>query len=150
MDSSNEISTGANFTGRMAFVGSFKDAVDLGGGTLTGAGGWDVFVTAFGGFPTGIPDADVTDGRLRAYPNPFNPRTTITYSALQPGPVQLQLYDVRGRLVRVLHDGWKPAGDYVASWDARDDRGEPVASGVYFIRFISAGKIQTHRVVLLK
>ena len=145
------IAAAANLTGRMAFVGSFKDAVNFGGGNLTGAGGWDTFATAFGETVTGIPGIASGESYLRAHPNPFNPRTTISYSVARTGPIQLEIYDVRGRRVRVLADGWRPVGEHSSSWDGLDDRGQPVASGVYFTRLQSVGqKSLTQRVVLLK
>ncbi|MDD5718793.1 MAG: hypothetical protein PHQ53_03800 [Candidatus Krumholzibacteria bacterium] len=64
-------------------------------------------------------------------PNPFNPRTTIFYEVSAPGPVKLAIYDVRGRQVRVLVDGWHRAGSAAVAWDGCDAEGRACASGVF-------------------
>jgi hypothetical protein len=144
------IAAAASATGGIAFVGSFKDSVDCGGGNLTGSGGWDTFVARFGSLATGIPAHTAHNPYLRAHPNPFNPQTTITYSVPESGVARLQLYDVQGRHIRTLVDRWMTAGHHAATWDGRDGRGRNVASGVYFVRFESSGHILTSRVVMLK
>lgn len=65
------------------------------------------------------------------YPNPFNPSTTITYSLPRSGQVYLQLYDLRGCLVKSLVNGAQEPGMHSVQWDATNDNGEHVASGVY-------------------
>ena len=69
---------------------------------------------------------------LYNYPNPFNPVTHIRYDLPEAGFARLAVYDVRGALVRTLAEEQHEAGRYMATWDARTDRGETVASGVYF------------------
>jgi hypothetical protein len=83
-------------------------------------------------------------------PNPFNPTTTIKYSVPAPGMVDLRVYDVNGRLVRILVDEQKPAGDHTAIWDGRDDTDGVAASGVYFCRLEAGGVRQAKKLVLLK
>ncbi len=78
------------------------------------------------------------------YPNPFNPETWIPYQIAASSEVSISIYDVRGRLVKTLELGFKPAGTYVdrynaAHWNGRDERGEKVASGIYFYK-IQAGQ----------
>jgi len=84
-------------------------------------------------------------------PNPFNPATTIRYDLAGDGHVTLRIYDVAGRVVRVLRDGAvEPAGRHEVTWDGRDQTGAAVASGVYFYRLETGGHIETRRMVLLK
>ncbi len=75
-----------------------------------------------------------------AYPNPFNSNVTIVYSASNLGPqppqVKLQIFDIRGRVVRTLVDDRMPMGTYRAIWDGTNDRGEPVSSGTYIARLM--------------
>ncbi|MDH3214996.1 MAG: T9SS type A sorting domain-containing protein [Candidatus Krumholzibacteria bacterium] len=149
-DKDYSISAAASAGGEMAFVGTFKDAVDCGAGNLLGSGGWDTFVAKFGQTPTGILPVTPDGLRLRAQPNPFNPLTTITYTVHQPGLARLRVYDVRGRYIRSLADGWTTAGPHTATWDGSDRRGDAVSSGVYFLRLQSAGQDLTRRVVLIK
>jgi subtilisin family serine protease len=72
-----------------------------------------------------------------AVPNPFNPSTELHFSLPRPADVSLRLYDVSGRLVRVLHEGALPAGDHHRRWDGRDDGGRAVASGAYYARLVT-------------
>ncbi len=83
-------------------------------------------------------------------PNPFNPSTEIRYAVDQPGEVRLDIYDVRGRRVRELVAYHTDAGRFSLNWNGRDDRGRSVASGVYLVRWQSAGKSDTRRAVLIR
>lgn len=83
-------------------------------------------------------------------PNPFNPFTRITYSVPAGGHVRLAVYDVTGRLVETLVEGPRLAGTHTVIWDAKDDRGREVASGVYFLRLFHAGQVRTRKLVLLR
>jgi flagellar hook assembly protein FlgD len=69
---------------------------------------------------------------LQNYPNPFNPQTTIEYGVSEPWThVRIVVYDISGRVVKVLLDEERPAGKHAVLWDGRNDRGEAAASGVY-------------------
>jgi photosystem II stability/assembly factor-like uncharacterized protein len=84
------------------------------------------------------------------YPNPFNPRTTIRFSTARAGAVKLQVYDLRGRLVRTLVDESRPAGPYSEVWDGRDNRGSGAAAGIYFYRLETGGQVLQQKMTLLK
>ena len=91
-------------------------------------------------------------GRLGpCYPNPFNPRTTISYSLSATGRARLRLYDAAGKAVRTLVDiPMQGAGCHRAVWDGRDAAGRPVAPGIYFSR-LEAGRFSaTQRMTLLR
>lgn len=87
-----------------------------------------------------------------AYPNPFNPETTIRYGVKERGRVSIKIYNVEGKLVRTLVDEVKvpQAGGFAARWDGRNESNETVASGVYFYRLKTRSFIQTRKMVLLK
>ncbi len=68
------------------------------------------------------------------YPNPFNPITTISYQLPKASYVRLTLFSSTGQEIRTLVDGNMPAGSHNIQWDALDDTGNNVASGVYFYR----------------
>ncbi|HKW14801.1 MAG TPA: T9SS type A sorting domain-containing protein [Candidatus Krumholzibacteria bacterium] len=88
---------------------------------------------------------------LENYPNPFNPTTTIRYSLPEATKVTLAVYDVGGRLVRMLvHNVNKPAGVFEAEWNGTDTRGNSVASGVYLYRLVAGTETLTRKAVLLK
>jgi hypothetical protein len=83
-------------------------------------------------------------------PNPFNPRTTIRFDLPAAGPVSLSVYDLAGRLVKVLVEGEIPAGSHEAVWDGRDSAGRGMASGGYFARLQAGGKVETVRMGLVR
>jgi photosystem II stability/assembly factor-like uncharacterized protein len=83
-------------------------------------------------------------------PNPFNPMTTIRFSLPARGDVRLQVFDVRGRLVRTLVDGARLAGAHEVTWDGRDDRGAGVASGVYLYQLQTDAEMLQRRMLLVK
>ena len=99
---------------------------------------------------------DVRETRLLPnYPNPFNPETWIPYQLSKAADVSVTIYDVGGRLVRTVSVGFKPIGYYLtreraAYWDGRNETGEPVSSGVYFLQFVAGDFATTQRVVIVK
>ena len=82
------------------------------------------------------------------YPNPFNPTTGIAFSLAERGHARIAIYDVSGRLVKVLVDEDVDAGPSFVTWSGKDDGGRDVASGTYFAR-MSAGGIFTERKMVL-
>jgi hypothetical protein len=84
------------------------------------------------------------------HPNPFNPSTTINYQLPKNGQVRLTIYNSLGQEVRTLVDSELLAGYYQTLWDARDNAGRLVGSGVY-VSVLEAGEfVQTKKMVLLK
>ena len=83
-------------------------------------------------------------------PNPFNPRTTLSFDLPAAGRVRLEIFDARGRRVRVLVDEVLPAGRHAAVWDGTDAGGRALASGVYLCRMEAAAYRRTVRMTLLK
>ena len=78
------------------------------------------------------------------YPNPFNPRTTISYTLDAAQSVRLTIYAVDGRLVRRLQDGSREAGEHRVVWDGLDGGGRAVPSGTYLYR-LEAGAVRETR-----
>ncbi len=83
-------------------------------------------------------------------PNPFNPKTEITFALQAAGEVSLNVFDVEGRLVRVLAEGDHTAGEHRVTWDGRDDAGRTMSSGVYFYKLSGAADSQMRKMLLLK
>ena len=73
------------------------------------------------------------------FPNPFNPATTIKYALPQAADVELTVYNVVGQPVRTLVAEHQSAGHYVVEWDATNDSGYSLSSGMYFYR-LQAGE----------
>ncbi len=68
------------------------------------------------------------------YPNPFNASATIRYDLPSAGRVRLSIYNVTGQWIRMLVDEMKPAGSYRVIWDAKDEAGREMSSGMYLCR----------------
>ncbi|MBN1481544.1 T9SS type A sorting domain-containing protein [candidate division KSB1 bacterium] len=84
------------------------------------------------------------------YPNPFNPMTVIEYDIAKAEQVSIKIYDIRGRLVRVLVDMNQPAGRYKVTWDATDAQSLKMPSGIYFYSIHAGDFKSSKRMVLLK
>ena len=83
------------------------------------------------------------------YPNPFNPATTIKYALPQAADVELTVYNVVGQPVRTLVAEHQSAGRYVVEWDATNDNGHSLSSGMYFYRLEAGGEFREVKKMLL-
>ncbi len=103
---------------------------------------------------SGVADAGVQADHFLlagAYPNPFNPTTTISWSTSENGPVNLSVYDISGRLTcRIIRNENMTPGSYQTIWNGRTESGMQAASGVYIIRLQQNGKQVTQRCSLQK
>ena len=86
----------------------------------------------------------------KAYPNPFNPSTTIEFSVSQSGSVRVGIFDIQGRQVATLVNEAMNAGIYRVRWNGKSSGGADVASGVYFVKVQSRGGSDTGRLALVK
>jgi hypothetical protein len=84
------------------------------------------------------------------HPNPFNPRTAIRFYLPERGGVELNVYDVRGALVRRLARGDFDSGPHAVEWDGTDAHGQPVASGMYVYRLVTDRRALSKKMMLLK
>ena len=91
-----------------------------------------------------------TPQRIKNYPNPFNPTTTIAFTIPKTSQVYLGIYDISGKLIKTLIDAPIEAGYHTVMWDGTDDNGSSVASGVYFYKLKSKGYEKTKKMLLLK
>ncbi len=118
-------------------------------GMLVGALGQGCSVSAAGAGGRGAPGAPVR--LLGSRPNPFNPSTIVAFELDRPGTVDLRVYDLAGRLVRVLVAGERlDAGPHERRWDGRDDGGRGVAAGGYVFRVDSGGHQATGAGILVR
>lgn len=86
-----------------------------------------------------------------AYPNPFNPATTIVFDILKESPIDMKIVDVTGRTVRNLLTGeMYYSGQYELSWNGLTDHGVPAAAGVYFVVMNANSYSGTLKLLLLK
>ncbi len=94
-----------------------------------------------------VPDAF---GWIVNYPNPFNASTSVYFNIARAESVTLDIYDVRGRLVRRLWEGPLTAGEHQMRWDGRDDGGFAAATGVYLSWLQSAKETHVQKMLLLR
>jgi hypothetical protein len=87
---------------------------------------------------------------LAAVPNPFNPRTVLSFSLPRAGAVRVQVFDLAGRRVATLLDGSYEAGPMSVEWDGTDEAGRAVASGTYFARAQGAGVEAATKLTLVR
>ena len=82
---------------------------------------------------------------ITAYPNPFNPSTKISFAIDSPSEIQLDVYDVNGKLIDTILNEYYQTGLHAIDWNASEH-----SSGMYFIHLVKQGKIRTQKVMLLK
>jgi flagellar hook assembly protein FlgD len=82
---------------------------------------------------------------MPAYPNPFNPATKLSFSIDAPSEIRLEIYDVSGKLVDNIANGFYQSGMHVIDWNASD-----LASGMYFVHLARGSERLTQKVMLLK
>jgi len=82
---------------------------------------------------------------MPAFPNPFNPNTTIQYSVKNSESISLEIVDVSGRVVEILLDDIIEPGNHEIAWNARNQ-----PSGIYFVKLTSGERLQTQKLILLK
>ena len=84
-----------------------------------------------------VPDnllTPISDRLLGNYPNPFNPSTRVDYSIASASYVELSVYDLLGRRLKIIESGRLQPGDHFTTWDGKNDDGKDMPSGVYFVR----------------
>ena len=84
------------------------------------------------------------------YPNPFNPTTTISYSLPLEGNISLNVYNVKGQLVRQLIDGSQLEGHYEVVWNGKDNNEKSVSSGIYFYKLSTKDETIMKKMLMLK
>ena len=85
-----------------------------------------------------------------AYPNPFNPTTTLSFSVKDAGHMSLNIYDMTGRLINTLVDGNLEQGYHKVTWEGVDATGNAVASGMYIYALQGEGISITKKMILMK
>jgi hypothetical protein len=150
--------TAADGTSGLDFYDYAEQVADVSEGRLAdGESRWFPMVNPTPGStnvgPTAVDDnTPVTPvlSRVRITPNPFNPRTEISFALGRTGDVSVNIYDVTGRLVRILHKGSMTSGDISLPWNGSDDLGRRQASGAYFARIAIDTSVTVQKMLLLK
>jgi TolB protein len=84
------------------------------------------------------------------YPNPFNPLTTFQFEIKEKSFIDFKIYDINGNKIKTLFKGWKESGNHLITWDAKNDEGNSISSGVYFIKIKCGEYIKTGKAVFMK
>jgi hypothetical protein len=97
-----------------------------------------------------LESAPVVNAVLGNYPNPFNPATSIKLQVKEISPVSIDIYNVKGQLVKNLINETVPAGVHSFEWSGSDNSSRPAASGVYFYK-VKIGELnETRKMIMLK
>ena len=102
----------------------------------------ELFTVSLSGSTIDIPSSFVLN---KAYPNPFNPSTTINFGIPKDGQVEISVYDISGRHITTITDEFLSAGYHTRIWDASS-----YASGVYMINMTAVGFRATQKIALVK
>jgi hypothetical protein len=147
--------------GGMSSAGSYvlsgttgqPDAGTLSGGTYVLAGGF----WFGGGAPSSVPETPgapagaIIETRIDPVnPNPCHGAMSVSFSLASPQVIRAEIFDVRGEHVRTILDRPLPTGRYRAGWDGTDDRGAPVASGMYLVRFTLGNEQKVQKLVVVR
>jgi hypothetical protein len=109
-----------------------------------------VGVTVTSGIPTDRPDVPLKFEMNHNFPNPFGSSTMIAYSVAGKEHVKIAAYDIQGREVRTLVDGVHEPDHYEIGWDATNSRGEPLPSGIYFLRYRAGSHVFSRKAMLIR
>jgi len=101
---------------------------------------------------TGIDESESIPAviQLSVYPNPFNAKATITIKGLRGGDVGIGIYDIQGRLIKEQQARDFQGGDKKAVWDATDNSGRRIPSGIYFVRVVTPQTVETQKILFLR
>ncbi len=98
----------------------------------------------------GQPSVPAIGPALAVYPNPFNPQTTVVFEITREQVVEVAVYDLLGRRVCILAEGFRIAGRHEVSWNGRDSLGYAISSGTYFISLETEGGVEAKKVMLIR
>ena len=101
--------------------------------------------------PNSVPEVPQSFGLYQNVPNPFNPTTQIRFDVPAGGAnATLEIFDLSGRKVSMLVDGYLSEGSHSVMWTAKDAQGQRLPSGVYFYRFKAGNYAETRKMVLMQ
>jgi hypothetical protein len=92
----------------------------------------------------------LTQPSLSIHPNPFNPAAVVAFELAADTAVKVDVFDLRGHVVRALVNGQREAGAYQVRWDGRDDQGQDAPAGVYLCRLQTGDATVTKRMALVR
>ncbi len=100
--------------------------------------------------PNNDPSVNTITSLIGNYPNPFNPKTQISFNLRTSGLVSIKIYDIKGQRVNTLINDVLSAGNHAIVWTGLDSNNRKVSSGIYFYRMKSGNYTSTKKMILLK
>ncbi|MBI90072.1 MAG: hypothetical protein CMG60_08295, partial [Candidatus Marinimicrobia bacterium] len=84
------------------------------------------------------------------YPNPFNPTTNISFELFKDSDINIQIFDVSGKMVKDLVSGFHNTGSHTIQWNAKDENGKTLSAGLYLYAIQVGNIVYSKKMVLLK
>lgn len=109
-----------------------------------------VYVTVSSDGQQGAPGIPLTTGIKSIYPNPFNPSTTITIELSKASELRLEIFNLKGEMIRQLDSSAQDAGTYSLLWNGLNDSGKACGSGIYLLKLTTGGESSQAKLTLLK
>ncbi len=152
-DSGNSIAI--DRSGNSFITGSFIGTAYVGNTSLTSNGETNIFVAKLTPELTWIEDEFITETAVRShvygnYPNPFNPETTIKYYLDKTQEAKLDIFNLKGQLIKTLVSETKASGEHSVLWKGEDESGHFAASGIYIVKMQTGNLISTKKMILMK
>jgi hypothetical protein len=110
----------------------------------------DVLITGGGTANEDITVPVVATELKTNYPNPFNPETTIAFNMKETSEVSIEIYNVKGQLVKTLLNDVKDAGSHSVIWNGKDNNGRAVSSGIYYYKMNTGKYSSTKKMIMMK
>lgn len=98
----------------------------------------------------GTPEIPVKTALHNVYPNPFNPTAYVNYSLSKAANVRITVFNVRGQVVRTLLNDSRAAGNYRLEWNGKDDRGNSLGTGIYYVRMDTGKESFVRKALMIK
>ncbi len=145
-----EAEVGPNGEAILSATGS--SGINFGGGAITPASFYLAEIQGTAGGSVDAVTAEAPVAAMHVAPNPFTTTAAVRFAAPAEGAARLEVMDVAGRRVRSLDAGSGPAGNGTRTvvWDGRDERGQAITPGVYFVRLATNAGTQVERVVHIR
>jgi hypothetical protein len=142
-------------SGNLYVTGYFAGTAFFDNTTLVSNGGYDLFIARHSPVFTGI-DEELTPetvGQSRLYgnyPNPFNPETKIMYWLGKTQNVKVEIFNLKGQLIKTLVNETQSSGDKFITWKGDNNSGIPAACGVYFVKLMTGNTVSTKKMIMMK
>ena len=109
-----------------------------------------ICVTTGNGQTIQNPLIPITTKLKNAYPNPFNPSTSISFDIADPSDVKIEIFNTKGQKVRDLLSGYCNVGSHSIVWNGKDNNGIHCGTGIYFYKMQAGKFVQVNKMMMMK